>query len=194
MVDDSSTVRRIMLNALAGEPSVKVVATASDGVDAVEQVKANQVDVVITDLEMPRMDGIGEEFEGVGRHGGQKAGQPVEVMRGGGMGDPGAGGGLGKAYALELCLEEMVANILLHGQVAGRAVQARVTIKANPLRLIVEDDGPSFDPTLQPEAEMAADLDSAGIGGRGLALVRRFSVTMCYQREAGWNRVEFGLD
>jgi len=99
-----------------------------------------------------------------------------------------------KAYALELCLEEMVANILLHGQVAGRAVQARVTIKANPLRLIVEDDGPSFDPTLQPEAEMAADLDSAGIGGRGLALVRRFSVTMCYRREAGWNRVEFGLD
>lgn len=59
VVDDSSTVRRIMLNALAGEPSVKVVATASDGVDAVEQVKANQVDVVITDLEMPRMDGIG---------------------------------------------------------------------------------------------------------------------------------------
>ncbi|NDG50846.1 MAG: hypothetical protein EBY30_17850, partial [Rhodospirillales bacterium] len=44
-----------------------------------------------------------------------------------------------KAYALELCLEEMVANILLHGQVAGRAVQVRVTIKANPLRLIVED-------------------------------------------------------
>ena len=59
VVDDSSTVRRIMLNALAGEPSVKVVATACDGVDAVEQVKSNEVDVVITDLEMPRMDGIG---------------------------------------------------------------------------------------------------------------------------------------
>jgi anti-sigma regulatory factor (Ser/Thr protein kinase) len=99
-----------------------------------------------------------------------------------------------KAYALELCLEEMVANILLHGQVAGRVVQVRVTIKANPLRLIVEDDGPSFDPTLQPETEMAADLESAGIGGRGLALVRRFSVALGYRREAGWNRVEIGLD
>ena len=99
-----------------------------------------------------------------------------------------------QAYALELCLEEVVANILLHGQLPGRAVQTRVSIKINPLRLIVEDDGPGFDPTLQPETEMAADLESAGIGGRGLALVRRFSVALGYRREAGWNRVEIGLD
>ena len=99
-----------------------------------------------------------------------------------------------KAYALELCLEEVVANILLHGQAPGHAVQVRVTVMDNPLRLIVEDDGPGFDPTLQPEAEMAADLDSAAIGGRGLALVRRFSVALGYRREAGWNRVEIGLD
>jgi len=98
-----------------------------------------------------------------------------------------------KVYALELCLEEMVANILLHGQLPGRAVQVRVTIMADPLRLIVEDDGPGFDPTLQPEAEMAAELDNAVIGGRGLALVRRFSVAIGYRREAGCNRVEIEL-
>jgi anti-sigma regulatory factor (Ser/Thr protein kinase) len=99
-----------------------------------------------------------------------------------------------RAYALELCIEEMVANILLHGQRPGQAVQVRVTITADPLRLIVEDDGPGFDPTLQPEAEMAADLEGAAIGGRGLALVRRFSVVMGYRREAGCNRVEIGLE
>jgi anti-sigma regulatory factor (Ser/Thr protein kinase) len=98
-----------------------------------------------------------------------------------------------KAYALELCLEEIVANILLHGQLPGRGVQVRVSLKVDPLRLIVEDDGAEFDPTLQPEAEVAADLDSAAIGGRGLALVRRFSVAMGYRREAGWNRLVIGL-
>ncbi|NCY26583.1 MAG: ATP-binding protein, partial [Alphaproteobacteria bacterium] len=42
-------------------------------------------------------------------------------------------------------------------------------------------------------AELAADLDTSAIGGRGLALVRRFSVSMAYRREAGRNRVEIGL-
>lgn len=58
IVDDSSTVRRIMLAALSGEATVKVVATASDGLDALEQLKSFAVDVVITDLEMPRMNGL----------------------------------------------------------------------------------------------------------------------------------------
>ena len=98
-----------------------------------------------------------------------------------------------QAYALDLCMEEMVANILLHGSLGGPGVGVWVTIAADPLRLIVEDDGPAFDPCSQPAAELAADLDTSAIGGRGLALVRRFSVSMAYRREAGRNRVEIGL-
>lgn len=58
VVDDSSVVRRTVLAALADESSLRVVATAVDGHDALEQMKRHTVDVVITDLEMPVMGGL----------------------------------------------------------------------------------------------------------------------------------------
>lgn len=36
-----------------------VVATASDGLDALERLRAFRPDVVLTDVAMPRMDGVG---------------------------------------------------------------------------------------------------------------------------------------
>lgn len=59
VVDDSSVVRRAVLTALSNDPVLKVVATASDGQDAIEQLRRHPADIVITDLEMPRMDGLG---------------------------------------------------------------------------------------------------------------------------------------
>jgi anti-sigma regulatory factor (Ser/Thr protein kinase) len=96
-------------------------------------------------------------------------------------------------YALRLCIEEMVANLLLHALRPERPVQVRLTILAAPLRLLIEDDAAAFDPTAQPEPEPASDLDHAAIGGRGLPLVRRFSLGLRYTRDSGWNRVEIRL-
>ena len=63
-IDDSRTMRE-MLNYALVEAGYKVL-QAVDGVDGLEvlQAKGREIDVVITDINMPRMDGFGV-IEGV---------------------------------------------------------------------------------------------------------------------------------
>ena len=56
IVDDSLTVRRITSRLLAREGFE--VLTARDGVDALELLQAETPDVILLDIEMPRMDGF----------------------------------------------------------------------------------------------------------------------------------------
>jgi two-component system, chemotaxis family, chemotaxis protein CheY len=55
-VDDSATVRKFVSVALTMQGFT--VVTASDGMDALEKLPHQQVDLVITDLNMPNMDGF----------------------------------------------------------------------------------------------------------------------------------------
>jgi two-component system chemotaxis response regulator CheY len=55
-VDDSATVRQVLQTALTSA-GYEVVA-AKDGEDALEKLDADKVDMLVTDLDMPRMDGI----------------------------------------------------------------------------------------------------------------------------------------
>jgi chemosensory pili system protein ChpA (sensor histidine kinase/response regulator) len=56
VVDDSLTVRRVTQRLLSRE-GYKVL-LAKDGVDALEQLQTVQPDVMLVDIEMPRMDGF----------------------------------------------------------------------------------------------------------------------------------------
>jgi chemosensory pili system protein ChpA (sensor histidine kinase/response regulator) len=56
VVDDSLTVRRVTQRLLAREGYQVVL--AKDGVDALEQLQAITPDVMLVDIEMPRMDGF----------------------------------------------------------------------------------------------------------------------------------------
>ena len=56
-VDDSRTMRDMLLLALGG--AGYTVIQAVDGVDGLETLAAKGADVVITDINMPRMDGFG---------------------------------------------------------------------------------------------------------------------------------------
>ena len=56
-VDDSATMRGLLRHALVG--SGFDVAQADDGVAALEWLAANDCDVIITDINMPRLDGFG---------------------------------------------------------------------------------------------------------------------------------------
>ncbi len=58
IVDDDDFVVKSMPSFLARIPSVDVVGTARDGMDALEKLKTSQPNVVLMDVRMPRMGGI----------------------------------------------------------------------------------------------------------------------------------------
>ncbi|HTQ53352.1 MAG TPA: chemotaxis response regulator protein-glutamate methylesterase [Bryobacteraceae bacterium] len=58
IVDDSAIVRKILTEALAGQPGLEVVGTAPDPYIARDKILALHPDVLTLDIEMPRMDGL----------------------------------------------------------------------------------------------------------------------------------------
>lgn len=58
IVDDSAVVRQVLSSALADDPSIEVIGAASDPVFAMERMRTQWPDVLVLDVEMPRMDGI----------------------------------------------------------------------------------------------------------------------------------------
>lgn len=58
LVDDQQLVRAGFSLLFSVDPRLEVVAEASDGVSAVQAVRTHRPDVVLMDIEMPRMNGI----------------------------------------------------------------------------------------------------------------------------------------
>ena len=56
-VDDSSTMRRIIKNTLQ-KLGVETILEAGNGVEALEVMSKNKVDMIVTDWNMPEMDGL----------------------------------------------------------------------------------------------------------------------------------------
>lgn len=58
IVDDSAVVRQVLQAALSQDPEIAILATAQDPVFAWDRMQRQWPDVVILDIEMPRMDGV----------------------------------------------------------------------------------------------------------------------------------------
>lgn len=58
VVDDSLFMRTMIRDMLEKDPGIEVVATATDGVDALKKIGDYAPDVVTLDIEMPRMNGL----------------------------------------------------------------------------------------------------------------------------------------
>ncbi|MBW4090058.1 MAG: chemotaxis response regulator protein-glutamate methylesterase [Proteobacteria bacterium] len=56
--DDSAVIRGAIARALEADPTIRVVARAANGRDAVESLRRAPVDVIVLDIEMPVLDGI----------------------------------------------------------------------------------------------------------------------------------------
>jgi two-component system chemotaxis sensor kinase CheA len=78
VVDDSLTTRQI--EQAIFEADGYLVETAADGVEALEKLEKNKIDVVVTDINMPRMDG--RTLLSNMRHSEQYAKIPVVVLSG----------------------------------------------------------------------------------------------------------------
>lgn len=58
IVDDSASVRQVLGTILAEDPEIEVIGTASDPFVAAKRLQNELPDVILLDIEMPRMDGI----------------------------------------------------------------------------------------------------------------------------------------
>ena len=58
IVDDSEIIRRGVCTLLSGDPDLRVVCVARDGLEAVEQAQSEKPDVIVLDIGLPRLNGI----------------------------------------------------------------------------------------------------------------------------------------
>ncbi|WP_342120727.1 protein-glutamate methylesterase/protein-glutamine glutaminase [Pseudoduganella sp. OTU4001] len=58
IVDDSAVVRQVLTGLLGGTPGIEVLHAVADPLLAMERMKVRWPDVIVLDVEMPRMDGL----------------------------------------------------------------------------------------------------------------------------------------
>ena len=58
IVDDSAVVRQVVAAVLSKERSINVTAAVADPIFAMQRMRMHWPDVIVLDVEMPRMDGI----------------------------------------------------------------------------------------------------------------------------------------
>jgi len=58
IVDDSAVVRQVAADVLRSDPEIEVIAAVADPLLAIERLKMQWPDVIVLDIEMPRMDGL----------------------------------------------------------------------------------------------------------------------------------------
>ena len=58
VVDDSAVVRQVLMAQLQADPDIEMIGAAADPLLAMTRMQAQWPDVIVLDIEMPRMDGI----------------------------------------------------------------------------------------------------------------------------------------
>lgn len=58
LIDDSAVMRQVLQQVLSAEPTIEVIGAAADPIFAMERMKVQWPDVIVLDVEMPRMDGV----------------------------------------------------------------------------------------------------------------------------------------
>jgi chemosensory pili system protein ChpA (sensor histidine kinase/response regulator) len=78
IVDDSAVVRQTLAEVLTSDPEIQIMATAGDPFVAADRISEEIPDVILLDVEMPRMDGY--EFARHVRNQPGLAGVPIVMV------------------------------------------------------------------------------------------------------------------
>lgn len=92
-------------------------------------------------------------------------------------------------FAVDLAMEEMVTNVIkyAYADVSDLHIVIRGVREGDELVLVIEDQGPRFNPLTAEAPDMDQTLDEMEIGGRGLVLVRRIMDDLSYERRGNRN-------
>lgn len=93
------------------------------------------------------------------------------------------------AARLAIIVEELVVNLLDHGDVAGTVIALTLRLEGGAVRLTLADAGRFFDPRT---ADPPTTVPERG-GGVGLALVNAWTQIIDYAQEDGANRLDLML-
>ncbi len=98
------------------------------------------------------------------------------------------------AHRLALVVEEVAANLAMHGGGAASFLAVSVRLEGGAVVAVLEDDGHPFDPLANPAPDTESGVEGREAGGLGLHLVRRVARSLDYSREGARNRLVAVLD
>ena len=58
IVDDSVLMRTVIRDMLQKDPSIEIVGTAANGIEALEKIDTLKPELITLDIEMPKMNGL----------------------------------------------------------------------------------------------------------------------------------------
>jgi anti-sigma regulatory factor (Ser/Thr protein kinase) len=90
---------------------------------------------------------------------------------------------------IKLCLNEAVENIIRYGfdEADKGKIHVRLGTRTGCIGFELCDNGRLFNPLDQPEPQKIHDLETAQIGGFGIALMRDAATSLEYERRNGHN-------
>jgi anti-sigma regulatory factor (Ser/Thr protein kinase) len=93
------------------------------------------------------------------------------------------------AHAIDLALEEWLTNVVSYAYAdqAEHWITVRLECSAGEARMTVEDDGREFDPLDRPPVDTTEPLETRGIGGLGIHMIRKLMDRVEYRRAGGRN-------
>jgi anti-sigma regulatory factor (Ser/Thr protein kinase) len=94
-----------------------------------------------------------------------------------------------QSFAIQTCLEEAVANIIMYSGAAGADIALELAASGRDVLATIEDNGQSFDPTAFPAPSRPGSLADARVGKLGIHLMRNLASEMRYERRNGRNRL-----
>ena len=98
----------------------------------------------------------------------------------------------GATFPFELALDEVFMNVVMHGTTPdgpSREVFVSLQHAGADVTMVMEDDGPAFDPLTLATPDIDAPLEEREIGGLGVFLVRELMDEVSYAHTGTHNRL-----
>jgi len=86
-------------------------------------------------------------------------------------------------YSIQLAADEASSNIIEHAYAGmqGGKIEIECVIFEGGLKVVMQDQGNSFNPSSVPEPNVKADLSERKIGGLGMYLMRKLMDEVTYE-------------